>query len=314
MLRFVLGRIAVLAPTLLVIVTLSFFLMRVAPGGPFDADAQLEPEILENLRAAYDLDRPVPVQFGLYLAQLARGDLGPSISFKDYSVAELIAIGLPVSLQLGLTALLLATLAGVPLGILAAANQNRWLDHAIGTLAMTGIAVPSLITAPLLTLVFGVMLKVLPVAGWGDGAWENRVLPLTALVLPQLAIIARLARGSFLDVRRQNFIRAARARGLPEWRVVVFHALKPTLVPLVSYLAPAVAGVMTGSIVIEQIFGLPGVGRYFVQGALSRDYPLVMGVVIVYASAVLVMNLLADLAYAALDPRIRRGFSAGSAA
>ena len=161
---------------------------------------------------------------------------------------------------------------------------------------------------------FGVTLKVLPVAGWGDGAWENRVLPLTALVLPQLAIIARLSRGSFLDVRRQNFIRAARARGLPEWRVVLFHALKPTLVPLVSYLAPAVAGVMTGSIVIEQIFGLPGVGRYFVQGALSRDYPLVMGVVIVYASAVLVMNLLADLAYAALDPRIRRGFSAGSAA
>jgi len=314
MLRFVASRVGVLLPTLFVIVTLSFFLMRVAPGGPFDADAQLEPEILENLRASYDLDRPVIAQFGLYLGNLARGDLGPSISFKDYTVSELIAIGLPVSLQLGLTALLLATLAGVPLGILAAANQNRWLDHAIGTLAMTGIAVPSLITAPLLTLVFGVTLKVLPVAGWGDGAWENRVLPLTALVLPQLAIIARLSRGSFLDVRRQNFIRAARARGLPEWRVVLVHALKPTLVPLVSYLAPAVAGVMTGSIVIEQIFGLPGVGRYFIQGALSRDYPLVMGVVIVYASAVLVMNLLADLAYAALDPRIRRGFSAGSAA
>jgi oligopeptide transport system permease protein len=312
--RFVASRIGVLFPTLFVIVTLSFFLMRVAPGGPFDADAQLEPEILENLRAAYDLDRPVLEQFGLYLAQLARGDLGPSISFKDYSVSELIAIGLPVSLQLGLTALLLATMAGVPLGMLAAAHQNRWLDHAIGTLAMTGIAVPSLITAPLLTLVFGVTLKLLPVAGWGDGAWENRVLPLTALLLPQLAIIARLSRGSFLDVRRQNFIRAARARGLPEWRVVLFHALKPTLVPLVSYLAPAVAGVMTGSIVIEQIFGLPGVGRYFVQGALSRDYPLVMGVVIVYASAVLVMNLLADLAYAALDPRVRRGFSAGSSA
>jgi oligopeptide transport system permease protein len=312
MLRFVASRIGVLLPTLFVIVTLSFFLMRVAPGGPFDADAQLEPEILENLRAAYDLDRPVLEQFGLYLAQLARGDLGPSISFKDYTVSELIAIGLPVSLQLGLTALLLATLAGVPLGIVAAANQNRWLDHTIGTLAMTGIAVPSLITAPLLTLVFGVTLKVLPVAGWGDGAWENRVLPLTALLLPQLAIIARLSRGSFLDVRRQNFIRAARARGLPEWRVVLFHALKPTLVPLVSYLAPAVAGVMTGSIVIEQIFGLPGVGRYFIQGALSRDYPLVMGVVIVYASAVLVMNLLADLAYAALDPRVRRGFSGGA--
>ena len=312
--RFVGTRVLVLIPTLLVIVTLSFFLMRVAPGGPFDSDAQLEPEILDNLRAAYDLDRPVVAQFGLYLSRLARGDLGPSIGYKDYAVSELIAIGLPVSLQLGLTALIFATLLGVPLGVVAALNQNRWLDTTISSLAMTGIAIPSLITAPLMTLVFGVVLKVLPVAGWGDGAWENRVLPLTALTLPQLAIVARLARGSFLDVRRQNFIRAARSRGLPEWRVVLGHALKPTLVPLVSYLAPAVAGVMTGSIVIEQIFGLPGVGRYFVQGALSRDYPLVLGVVIVYATAVLAMNLLADLAYAALDPRIRRGLGASARA
>lgn len=314
MTRFVTSRLLVLVPTLLVIVTLSFFLMRVAPGGPFDADAQLEPEILANLRAAYDLDRPLHEQFGLYLARLARGDLGPSIGYKDYTVSELIAIGLPVSLQLGLTALLIATLLGVPLGIVAALNQNRWPDTAIGSLALVGIAIPSLITAPLMTLVFGVVFKLLPVAGWGDGAWQNRVLPVTALVLPQLAIIARLARGSFLDVARQNFIRAARARGLPEWRVVAGHALKPTLVPLVSYLAPAVAGVMTGSIVIEQIFGLPGVGRYFVQGALARDYPLVMGVVIVYASAVLLMNLLADLAYAALDPRVRRGMVTGNPA
>jgi len=306
MTRFLLSRLSIAVPTLLVIITLSFFLMRIAPGGPFDADAQLEPEILENLRAAYDLDKPILEQFGLYLARLAQGDLGPSISFKDYSVSELIAIGLPVSLELGLTALLLAALLGVPLGIIAAMNQNRPLDVAISTLAMTGIAIPSLITAPLMTLFFGVILQVLPVAGWGDGAWSHKVLPLTALVLPQLAVIARLARGSFLDIRRQNFVRAARARGLPEWRVVVFHALKPTLTPLVSYLAPAVAGVMTGSIVIEQIFGLPGVGRYFVQGALSRDYPLVLGVVIVYAAAVLLMNLIADLIYGTLDPRVRR--------
>ncbi|MDW8260462.1 MAG: ABC transporter permease, partial [Gammaproteobacteria bacterium] len=172
--------------------------------------------------------------------------------------------------------------------------------------AMTGIAVPSLVTAPVLTLIFGVLLKALPVAGWGDGAWSHKVLPLTALVLPQLAIVTRLMRGSFLEVRRQNWIRAARARGLSEWRVIVAHALAPALRPLVSYLAPAVAGVMTGSIVIEQIFGLPGVGRYFVQGALERDYPLVLGIVIVYATAVLVMNLIADLLYGALDPRVRR--------
>lgn len=312
--RFLLNRLAVVIPTLLVIITLSFFLMRVAPGGPFDADAQLEPEILANLRAAYDLDKPLLQQFGLYLGRLAQGDLGPSISYKDYSVSELIAIGLPVSLELGLTALLLATLLGVPLGILAAMNQNRPLDALISTLAMTGIAIPSLITAPLLTLFFGVTLKVLPVAGWGDGAWSHKILPLTALVLPQLAVIARLARGSFLDIRRQNFVRAARARGLPEWRVVIAHALKPTLTPLVSYLAPAVAGVMTGSIVIEQIFGLPGVGRYFVQGALSRDYPLVLGVVIVYAAAVLLMNLIADLIYGSLDPRVRRQTQGGPGA
>lgn len=314
MLRFLATRVAILIPTLFVIVTLSFFLMRLAPGGPFDADAQLEPEILDNLRAAYDLDQPITTQYGLYLARLLRGDLGPSIGNKDYSVSELIAIGLPVSIELGLTALLIATLVGAPLGIIAALNQNRPLDTTISTLAMTGIAIPSLITAPLLTLVFGVMLKMLPVAGWGDGAWQNKILPLVALTLPQLAIIARLTRGSFLDVRRLNYVRAARARGLPEWRVVLFHALNPTLTPLVSYLAPAVAGVMTGSIIIEQVFGLPGVGRYFVQGALSRDYPLVLGVVIVYATAVLVMNLLADLVYAALDPRLRRGLFAGARA
>jgi oligopeptide transport system permease protein len=314
MLRFLGSRIAILIPTLLVIVTLSFFLMRLAPGGPFDADAQLEPEILDNLRRAYDLDLPITEQYTLYLGRLLQGDLGPSIGNKDYSVSELIAIGLPVSLELGLTALLLATLLGAPLGIIAGLNQNRALDTTISTLAMTGIAVPSLITAPLLTLIFGVMLKMLPVAGWGDGAWENKILPLVALTLPQLSIIARLTRGSFLDVRRLNFVRAARSRGLPEWRVIVFHALSPTLTPLVSYLAPAVAGVMTGSIVIEQVFGLPGVGRYFVQGALSRDYPLVMGVVIVYAAAVLVMNLLADLIYGLLDPRVRRGMRGGARA
>lgn len=314
MLRFLGSRIAILIPTLLVIVTLSFFLMRLAPGGPFDADAQLEPEILDNLRRAYDLDLPITEQYTLYLGRLLQGDLGPSIGNKDYSVSELIAIGLPVSLELGLTALLLATLLGAPLGIIAGLNQNRALDTTISTLAMTGIAVPSLITAPLLTLIFGVMLKMLPVAGWGDGAWENKILPLIALTLPQLSIITRLTRGSFLDVRRLNFVRAARSRGLPEWRVIVFHALSPTLTPLVSYLAPAVAGVMTGSIVIEQVFGLPGVGRYFVQGALSRDYPLVMGVVIVYAAAVLVMNLLADLIYGLLDPRVRRGMRGGARA
>ena len=304
--RFLLRRLLVMIPTLLVIVTLSFFLMRAAPGGPFDADAQLEPEVLENLRAAYDLDKPVSEQFWLFLSGVLRGNLGPSIGYADYSVSELIAIGLPVSLQLGLTALALAALFGTSLGIIAALNRNRGLDYAIGTLAMTGIAVPTLITAPVLTLLFGVTFKLLPVGGWGEGDFRHMVLPVTALVLPQLAVIARLARGSMLEVLNQPYVRTARAAGLPEWRVILRHALPPALIPLVSYLAPAVAGVMTGSIVIEQIFGLPGVGRYFVNGALGRDYPLVMGIVIVYAAAVLVMNLVADLLYGVLDPRTRR--------
>jgi len=306
MTRFIFKRLLVMIPTLLVIVTLSFFLMRAAPGGPFDADAQLEPEVLENLRAAYDLDKPVLQQFGLFLAGILRGDLGPSIGYADYSVAELIAIGLPVSLQLGLTALAIAAVLGILLGTIAALNRNRPLDYAIGTLAMTGIAVPTLITAPVLTLLFGVMFKLLPVGGWGDGDWRHMILPVTALVLPQLAVIARLARGSLLEVLSQPWVRTARASGLPEWRVILRHALPPALIPLVSYLAPAVAGIMTGSIVIEQIFGLPGVGRYFVNGALARDYPLVMGIVIVYAAAVLIMNLVADLLYGVLDPRTRR--------
>lgn len=304
--RFVFNRVLVMVPTLLVIITLSFFLMRIAPGGPFDADAQLEPEVLENLRAAYDLDKTPLEQFGLFLQGLARGDLGPSIGYVDYSVSELIAIGLPVSVKLGITSIFIAAVLGILLGLVAALNQNKALDYTIGTLAMTGIAVPTLITAPVLTLLFGVILKMLPVGGWGDGGWRNMILPVTALVLPQLAVIARLARGSMLEVLNQPYIRTARANGLPEWRVMLRHAMPPALIPLISYLAPAVAGIMTGSIVIEQIFGLPGVGRYFVNGALARDYPLVMGVVIVYASAVLVMNLLADLLYGVVDPRARR--------
>lgn len=304
--RYVLARVLVTIPTLLVIVTLSFFLMRAAPGGPFDRDAQLPEEVQANLRAAYDLDKPLLEQFGLYLSRLAHGDLGPSIGYADYTVSELIAIGLPVSLQLGLTALIIAAVLGTFLGIVAALNQNRALDYTIGCVAMTGIAVPVLITAPVMTLLFGVVLKWLPVGGWAGGAWRNMVLPVTALVLPQLAIVARLVRGSMIEQLRANHIRTARACGIADWRITLQHMLPPALIPLVSYLAPAVAGIMTGSIVIEQIFGLPGVGRYFVNGALSRDYPLVLGVVIVYAAAVLVMNLIADLLYGVLDPRARR--------
>lgn len=293
-------------PTLLVVIAGAFFLMRAAPGGPFDADAQLEPEVIDNLRAAYDLDRPVLEQFVRYMTRLARGDFGPSITYADYSVTELLAIGLPVSLKLGGVAILVALVVGCLMGIFAALHRNRWIDYVTMSIAMTGFAVPAFVVAPVLTLIFGLYLKLLPLSGWNDGALSNMILPVIALALPQIAILSRLTRGSMLEVMRANYIRTARAKGLPEYKVVASHALKVVSLPLVSYLGPAIAGIMTGSVIIEQIFGLPGMGRYFIQGALNRDYPLVMGTVIVYATAIILLNLLADVIYGYLDPRVRR--------
>jgi oligopeptide transport system permease protein len=308
MLNYTLRRLGIAIPTLFIIVTAAFFLMRLAPGGPFDAEADLEPEVLENIRASYDLDKPLLTQYRLFLQRAVRGDFGPSLVYKDYSVTELIAIGLPVSIQLGLLAKLLALVLGCTGGIIAALRQNTTVDHAVMAMAMTGIALPAFVTAPILALVFGLYLKILPVAGWDDGAWRNLVLPVVALALPQVAVIARLMRGGMLEVLRANFVRTARSRGLGEMRIVTRHVLPTALIPLVGYLGPALAGIMTGSLVIELIFNLPGVGRYFVQGALNRDYPLVMGIVIVYATFIILFNLLSDLAYAALDPRVRKAY------
>lgn len=308
MLNYTLRRLAIAIPTLFVIVTAAFFLMRAAPGGPFDAEADLEPEVLENIRAAYDLDKPLLTQYGLFLARAVRGDFGPSLVYKDFTVTELIAIGLPVSVTLGLLAKLVALLLGGLGGIVAALRQNTALDHGLMALAMTGIALPAFVSAPILALFFGLYLKLLPVAGWNDGAPANLVLPVVALALPQIAVIARLMRGGMLEVLRSNFVRTARSRGLKESTVVFRHVLPSALVPLVGYLGPALAGIMTGSLIVELIFNLPGVGRYFVQGALNRDYPLVMGVVIIYATFIILFNLLSDLAYAALDPRVRKSY------
>lgn len=308
MLMFTLRRLAIAIPTLFIIATASFFLMRAAPGGPFDAEADLEPVVLENIRAAYDLDKPLLQQYGIYLSNAIRGDFGPSLVYKDFGVNELIAIGLPVSAKLGAIAMLVALLLGGLCGIIAALRQNGIIDHTIMALAMTGIAIPSFVTAPILVLFFGLYLKLLPVAGWNDGAPENMVLPIIALALPQIAIIARLMRGGMLEVLQSNFVRTARAKGLRESRVIVHHVMQTAAIPLVGYLGPALAGIMTGSLVIELIFNLPGVGRYFIQGALNRDYPLVMGVVIIYGALIIALNLLSDLAYAAMDPRVRRGY------
>jgi oligopeptide transport system permease protein len=299
-------------PTLFIIVTVAFFMMRAAPGGPFDAARKLPPEIERNMKAAYDLDKPLIVQYGIYLGRLAHGDLGPSFKSKDFTVAQLIGIGLPVSVRLGLAAMVLAAAFGVSLGAWAALRQNRWQDYSVMSFAMVGITIPTFVTAPILTLIFGVYgihlfgrELTLPVGGWNGGALRNMILPVIVLALPQLAIIARLTRGSMIEVLRSNYIRTARAKGLSAQAVVRRHALRAALLPLVSYLGPAVAGILTGSLVVEQIFGLPGIGRYFIQAALNRDYTLVMGVVICYAALIILLNFIADILYGLLDPRVR---------
>ncbi len=305
MLRYALTRFLGAIPTLLILITIAFFMIRAAPGGPFDAEKALPAEIEANLRAAYHLDEPLIQQFGRYVWNLARGDFGPSFQYKDYSVTELIAAGFPVSLRLGGSAMLLALLIGVTAGTIAALRQNSRTDHVVMAVSMTGISIPNFVMAPLLILLFAVMLGWLPAGGIGDGGLRHMLLPVISLALPQVAYISRLTRGSMIEVLRSNFVRTARAQGLPERTVILRHALKPALLPVVSYLGPATAAVITGSVVIEQIFGVPGLGRYFVQGALNRDYTLVMGVVVFYGALIILFNLLVDLVYAWLDPKVK---------
>jgi oligopeptide transport system permease protein len=303
---FVMRRLLGAIPTLALVVALSFLLTRLAPGGPFDEEQALPPEIRANLEAAYGLDQPMHVQFGRYVRGLLHGDFGPSFKFRDFTVGELIAGGLPVSLALGAAAMLLALALGVPAGMLAALSRGRALDRTVMAFAVAGIAIPVFVVAPLLALVFGIWLRWLPVAGWESGRPSDMVLPVVALALPLVAFIARLMRGSLLEVLRAPWIRAARARGLPERTVILRHALPVALLPVVSYAGPAAAAVLAGSLVVETLFGLPGMGRHLVQGALNRDYTLVMGMVIVYAALMIALNLVADLLYAWLDPRIRQ--------
>ena len=293
-------------PTLFIMIAVAFFMIRVAPGGPFDTEKNLPPEIEANLLRAYNLDKPTHEQFWDYLSNLAKGDFGPSFQYKDFTVTELIRKGFPVSIKLGLSAMVLALFFGVLAGTIAAVRQNTHTDHATMFLAMTGISIPNFVMAPILILFFAVFLKWLPAGGWGPvGSLKHMVLPVIALALPQIAYISRLTRGSMVEVLRSNFIRTARAKGLSERSVIFKHALKPALLPVVSYLGPATAAILTGSVVIEQIFGVPGLGRYFVQGALNRDYTLVVGVIVFYGALIIFFNFLVDLVYGLLDPKVR---------
>lgn len=304
MLRYAIRRLLGALPTLLLLSAVAFFMMRLAPGGPFDRERSVPPEVAANLNRVYHLDEPLGEQYLRYLVNIVKGDFGPSFQYKDFTVTELIDDGFPVSLRLGAAAILLAFLLGAAAGILAALRQNSVLDHFVMATAMTGIAVPSFVMAPLLALVFGIYLRLLPTGGWGD-EFGQAVLPVIALALPQVAYIARLTRASMIEVLRTNYIRTARAKGLPERIVLLRHALRAALVPVISYLGPATAGIITGSIVIEQIFQIPGIGRYFVQGALNRDYTLVMGVVMFYGALIIFFNLVVDLLYGLLDPKVR---------
>jgi len=280
-------------------------MVHAAPGGPFDAERVLPADVAANIEAAYHLDEPLPRQFFRYMSGLVHGDLGPSYRYRDYTVAELIGTGFPLSLQIGVLAMLLALLAGVSSGTVAALRQGTMLDRVVMSFAMTGISIPVFVVAPVLVLLLAVKLHWLP-AGWsGSSGAAKFVLPVITLALPQIAYIARLTRASMIDVLGRDFIRTARAQGLGTSAIIRVHALRPAMLPVLSYMGPAIAAILTGSVVVEEVFGIPGLGQFFVRGALNRDYTLVLGIVIFYATLIISLNFIVDVLYGVLDPRVR---------
>ncbi|MET0531154.1 MAG: ABC transporter permease subunit [Microvirga sp.] len=304
MLSFILRRLLSAVPTLFIIVTISFFLIRLAPGGPFDLERPLEAKVMENLNKIYQLDKPLIEQYWLYLSAVMRGDFGPSFILRDFTVSELFAHGLPISMTLGALALSFAVIVGGTLGAIAAFRQNSIVDYLVTGMGALGLTIPNFVVAPVFQIIFGLTLAWLPVAGWANGNLRNLVMPVLVLALPQIAVVSRMTRAAMIENLRSNHIRTLRSLGLPT-RIVVVHALRGAALPVVSYLGPAAAALLTGSVVVETIFGLPGIGRYFVEGALNRDYTLVMGTVVVVAVFVLLFNLVVDILYALIDPRIR---------
>jgi oligopeptide transport system permease protein len=303
--QYTLRRLLGAIPTLLLVVVLAFLLVHSAPGGPFDSDRMPPEHVMDNILKYYHLDESLPQQFVRYLSNVLHGDFGPSYRLLDHTVSEVIAFALPVSILLGSLAMLTAIIVGVSAGTVAALRQNSPLDRIVMAFAMTGISIPVFVIAPVLVLLFAVKLHWLP-AGWsGANPITRLILPIITLALPQIAYIARLTRASMIDVLASPYIRTARAQGLGTRGIVRYHALKPAMLPVVSYLGPAIAAILTGAVVIEQIFGIPGIGQQFVKGALNRDYTMVLGIVIVYATLVITMNLVVDLIYGVIDPRVR---------
>jgi len=306
LLRYTLRRLLGAIPTLFLVIVLAFLLVHAAPGGPFDDERALPADIEANIAAAYHLDEPLPMQFLRYLGGVVQGDFGPSYSYRDYTVSELIGRSFPVSVHLGILAMIVAVVTGVSIGVIAALNRNSALDKIVMGFAMTGISIPVFVIEPVLVLFLDVKLQWLPASWTGSEGASRLLLPVLSLALPQIAYVARLTRASLIEVLSSDFIRTARAQGLGTAAIVRYHALKPAMLPVLSYMGPAVAAVLTGSVVVEEIFGIPGLGQLFVRGSLNRDYTLVLGVVIFYATLIVLLNLLVDLLYGAIDPRIRR--------
>ena len=309
--RFLSSRLLQAIPVILAVITVTFFLVRVAPGGPFDSEKAVIPEVKAALEAQYRLDQPLFQQYTAYLGDLARGDFGPSFKYPGRSVNELIAAGLPVTAELGLYALLIATLIGGLAGVFASLKPNTLQDYIPMTLAMIGICMPTFLLGPVLVLVFGINLEWLPVSGWGDIPGD-KILPSITLGAAYAAYIARLSRAGMLEVLSQDYIRTARAKGLPEWQVVVRHALRGGLLPVVAFLGPAFAGLLAGSFVVETIFQIPGLGRFYVQAAFNRDYTMILGTTVFLSTLIVLFNLFSDVLAAWLNPRLRAQFGSST--
>lgn len=305
MLTYICKRLLSAIPLLVVVLSLSFFLVRAAPGSPFDKDAELPDEVKASLAAEYGLDKPLFVQYVRYLTSAVQGDFGTSYMYKGRSVSGIIADAFPVSASIGILAMLFALLLGVTLGITSAVHQNTWIDSLTMTSIMAGKSIPPMVLSPLFVGVFALGLKILPVAGWNDGAWRHLIGPVVCLGLYDVAAIARLTRASMLEVLRARHVTTARAKGLSEMRVIGVHAAREALMPLVTYLGPAMSSLLIGTVVVEQVFNIPGLGRYLVSAATNRDYTLTLGIATLACVLVIVFNTLSDIALGLLDPRIR---------
>ncbi len=304
--KYLIRRFLGLFPTLLVIITLSFFMIRLAPGGPFDEEKAIPIEVRANIEKQYHLDEPLMMQYGRYLLDILRGDLGPSFRYPDRDVNYYIFSSLPTSIFLGVVSLTMALFWGITAGTLSAIRQNSWIDYFSMSIAVIGISISPIVVGPVLMYIFALQLHWLPTSGWIDGrfGWWTIIMPAVTLALPFFSYIARLSRASILETLRSDYIRTARAKGLSEMTILVKHVFKGAMLPVVSYLGPAFAGIITGSVVVETIFRVPGLGKFFVQSAFNRDYTLIMGTVIVYSTILIFMNFVVDVVYSFLDPRI----------